>query len=299
MKRNLRIAFIGLDTSHTGEFIRRMQAPDCQDDQKITGLTAVSCLRFPTAFHSEEGQDERQRQIEKWGVKVTFDFDEAVAGCDAVMITINEPALHLKYVELCSGLGKPVFLDKPLADTYENGRRICNIARAAGMKLFSASSLRFVSELEQVLGKIVPPLYSSIFGPVGKAPSGSSIVWYGVHAFEMLEKLMGRGALNVRTHRDDPGMVCVVEYPNGRRGTVELTEGAYVYGGTARDKVSAEAFVVDMRFAYTRQLECIADFFRGAEDPVTLEDALEVMGLLEAAESSYNSGRKTPLPGTV
>jgi len=39
----------------------------------------------------------------------------------------------------------------------------------------------------------------------------------------------------------------------------------------------------------------VADFFRGGPAPVAMEDTLEVMALLDAAERSYQSGREETL----
>ena len=66
---------------------------------------------------------------------VTEDFDTAVADCDAIMIEINDPAKHLEYFEKCAGLGKPIFLDKPFADTLDNAVRIMQIAKENNVRL--------------------------------------------------------------------------------------------------------------------------------------------------------------------
>ena len=41
MKKEIKVAIIGLDTSHSVEFPRRMQAPDCPEKNKVEGLKAV------------------------------------------------------------------------------------------------------------------------------------------------------------------------------------------------------------------------------------------------------------------
>ena len=89
MGSKIRVAIIGLDTSHSVEFTRSMNDPQCPDNRRTTGLTAVSCLRFSTPFQSEDGLDQRQKLLESWGVPVTANFDEAVADCDAIMLEIN------------------------------------------------------------------------------------------------------------------------------------------------------------------------------------------------------------------
>jgi hypothetical protein len=282
---------IGLDTSHTIEFAKRMAAPDCPADQKVTGLKPTTCLRFGTPFQSEDGLNQRQKTLEGWGIKVTADFDEAVAGCDALMLEINDAAYHVEYFTRCAALGKPLFLDKPLADTIANGKKIADLARAKGVKVFSSSSLRFVPQFTGACAKMAKPLFANMHGPLGQAPAGSSIVWYGVHTFEMLERAMGRGAKRVFVKKDGAGIAAIVEYPENRRGVVELLDGAWVWGGSLRDKEKAVPFVVDMGRAYSDLLVEVCRFFQTGTAPVAMEDTVEVMALLDAAQRSSDSGR--------
>jgi len=135
------------------------------------------------------------------------------------------------------------------------------------------------------------PVFGSTFGALGVAPAGSSIVWYGVHAFEMIEAALGRGARSVLTRRDTLGAAIVVEYPDRRRGIVELTEDSWIYGGCLRTLEKAHHFVADFTRAYTEQLLAVREFFRGGPPPVAPEDALEVMAMLDAAERSFASGK--------
>ncbi len=288
--KEIKVGLIGLDTSHTVEFAKRMQAPDCPPDQKVCGMRATACLRFPTPFQSEEGLNARQKMLEGWGIKVTMDFDEAVADCDAVMLEINDPSLHLEYFTRCAKLGRRMFLDKPLADTVENGKKICELAREKGLAVFSASSLRFVPQLRKACEEMASPLFTSVYGPLGKAPAGSSVVWYGVHAFEMLQRAMGRGAQSVFVKKDGGGVTAVVRYAGNRRGLVELSDDAWIYGGCLRDKQKAVPFVVETGRIYSDLLIRIGEFFRGAQTPVSMEDTLEVTAMLDAARRSHDGG---------
>ncbi|MFA5864391.1 MAG: Gfo/Idh/MocA family oxidoreductase [Phycisphaerae bacterium] len=292
MSKDIKVALIGLDTSHTIEFAMRMVAPECPANQKVAGLKPITCLRFSTPFQSEEGMNQRQTLLETWGIKVTTNFDEAVAGCDAIMIEINDAAYHLEYFTKCANLGKPIFLDKPLADNIANGKKIYELAKAKNLKVFSTSSLRFVPQLTGACDQMPKPLFTSVFGPLGKAPAGSSIVWYGVHAFEMLERAMGRGAKSVFVKKDSAGITVIVEYPENRRGVVELPDGAWVYGGSLRNKEKALTFVVNMDQAYTDLVGQIAKFFQTGKTPIDFEDTLEVMAMLDGAQRSFDSGRE-------
>jgi predicted dehydrogenase len=295
MKREINIAIIGLDTSHSVEFPRRMQASDCPEKNKVEGMKAVTCLRFMTPFTDEEILDKRQQQLEEWGVKVTEDFDEAVLDCDAIMIEINDPAYHLEYFKKCMDLGKPIFLDKPLADTYENGEEIYRLAKENNVKVISCSSLRFSQDLVKACGIVSKPTQAYFHGPLGVPPVGSGIIWYGVHCFEMLQRAMGLGATKIDVRKDASGAVAIVEYPENRRGIVELTVDSYVYGGTLRDEENISSYVVDSSMIYTEQLREIYNFFASGEATVRLEDALEIMNLLDCADSSYKKGAPVEL----
>jgi len=293
----IKVAIVGLDTSHSVEFARRMNDPQCDPKIKVDGLKAVSCMRFETPFQDKKGLDERQKTLEGWGIKVTESFDECVADCDAVMLEVNDPAYHLEYFKKAIKLGKPIYLDKPMADTYASGKAIYDLAKKNNVKVFSASSLRFVTAVVEANKVLSDPEFVAVFGALGNAPAGSSVVWYGVHTMEMLQKLMGPGAVSLKAIRDEKGVVSVVKYKNGARGIAELNTGSYVYGGAVRTKGEVHSFTVDMSMAYTLELREIAKFFNGEEPKASFEDTLEVMDLLDTTQRSLDSGKEEKLNG--
>ncbi len=297
MTEEIKVALIGLDTSHTVEFVRRMQAPDCPPDQRAEGLCAATCLRFSTPFLDEDGLDARQRLLENWGVKVVTRFEEATAGCGAVMIEINDPARHLEYFTRCTALGRRIFLDKPLAGTLTDGRAIYKLARAQNTEFFSASSLRFVPQLTAACTAVPTPVFATMYGPLGHAPAGSSIVWYGVHTFEMLQRAMGRGAESIWVRKHATGLTAVVRYNNNRHAVVELNRDAWQYGGCLHDRQQAVPFVAETGRMYTDLLERVAEFFKGGPRPVLPEDTLEIMAMLDATQRSFDSGAEERLDG--
>lgn len=287
----LRVAIVGLDTSHSIEFARRMNAPDCPDDQRVEGLTAVSCLRFETPFQDQDGLDKRQAQLESWGVKVLDDFDSVVADCDAVMLEINDPAPHLEYFRRIADLGKPVFLDKPLAGTIEDGRAIVELARRHNTRVWSGSSLPFTPGIIDAASQVPEPVVGQVFGAMGTAPAGDSLIWYGVHAFEMLQRLMGVGARATWAVEDDSGVVAVVDYGEGRRGLVEAIRGMWHYGGRVQSQKAVVQFRCDMTYGYRDLLREVRDFFRGGPAPVSLSQTFEGLAMMIAARRAIETGK--------
>lgn len=295
----IKVAIVGLDTSHSVAMPQLMQDP--KSEFKVEGMKATRCLRFETPFQGKAGLDQRQKTLEEIGVKVTEDFDEAVGDCDAIMIEINDPSRHLEYFEKCAELGKPIFLDKPYADTLDSARKIADIAEAKGIRYFTASSLRYDIDFQETLAAVkkdgMKIESATTWGPVGHAAAGSSIIWYGVHAFEMLQQIMGCGAVSVSASEDRKGYVCHVAYGDGRRGIVELTYGSYLYGAQLRDdKKQVRLCQVSWRIPFYKMLlDKIVPFFQGGAAPVPLADCFESMALLAAAEKSISTGRPQPV----
>lgn len=286
----IRVAIIGLDTSHSTQFPQRMQAPDCPKNQRVPGMQTISCLRFETPYQDKAGLDKRQKQLEEWGVKVTENFEEAIQRCDAIMLEINDGSRHLEYFEKVAALGKPVFLDKPLAMTLADGRAIIDLARKNNTRVWSGSSIPFCPPLAKVLRKAGAIKRAHAYGALGEAPSGDSLVWYGVHTFETLQRIMGRGAVKVRAFSTDYSIVAAVEYKDGREGLVESTRKVWAYGGTVwgsvNDQISAIPFVLDSKRAYRDMLRHVKAFFQGGQPPVDMETTFEGLAMMCAARES-------------
>ena len=291
MSEQIKVAIIGLDTSHAVAFPQLMQDPATPAEQRVEKLKAVTCLRFETPFQGKDGLDKRQEYLESIGVKVTENFDEAVADCDAILIEINDPSLHLEYFEKCAPLGKPIFLDKPFADNLENMKKIIESAKKYNVRYFTSSSLRFDADFTAGLAEKVTPEKVLIWGPVGTPPAGNDVVWYGCHAFEMLQTAMGRGAKSVVGVKDQAGYVFHVSYDDGRRASVELSEGS-PFGALIRDRKNncTTVKVTGTIPFYFMLLKEIVKFFEG-EIPVELTDSVEVMAMIEAAAKSIESGK--------
>lgn len=290
--QNLKVAVIGLDTSHSVELPRLCMAPDVPADKKVDGLTVTACLRFETPFQNKEGLDKRQAQLEAWGIKVTECFDEAVADCDAIMIEINDPAPHLPYFEKVVKLGKPIFLDKPLAGSLEDGRKILELTQKYNAKVFSCSSLPLTPTIPVAIDKLGGEaiLQGHTFGALGTAPAGESLIWYGVHSFEMLQRLMGCGAEKVFAVDDGVSVVTNVVYDGERRGLIESIRGMWSYGGRVQSQTKTEFFHVDNSRLYFYLLTCIRDFFRGDPAPIAMEQTFEGLAMMCAALESLKTG---------
>jgi len=285
------IAVVGLDTSHATAFTRLIQSPD-PAVRVVEGMRVVKAARFPSAFQSEENQDLRQKEMADLGVEMAPSVAAAIEGVDAILLEINDPALHLTYFEQVVGAGRPIFIDKPLAATVAEGRRICELAAAHNVPVWSSSSLRFLPSLAQARQDLGDkPTVAHSFGALGKAAAGSDLVWYGVHAVEILTTALGTGAQTVRAIDDSRGVIMVVEYGDGRRGIVECIRDFWRYGGRLQTQANVTFFDNAGASPYPLLFKALRDFVVDGLVPVPLTESLEVLAILEAGEKSLASGK--------
>jgi predicted dehydrogenase len=83
---------------------------------------------------------------------------------------------------------KPFFIDKPVAASFTDTALIYQEAEAAGVPIFSASSLRYMSNAQAARydGKIGKVLGCDAFSPATIEAGHPDLFWHGIHGVEIL-----------------------------------------------------------------------------------------------------------------
>jgi len=124
-------------------------------------------------------------------------------GVDAIVVAVP-PSLHTMIVEVACQAGKPLLIEKPLAVSLAEARRIRDLVATHGVRCMVAHTLRFnavVGVLQAHLAEILPlqsVFLSQRFEPSPlpwldrQAEAGGGIVLHtGVHSFDLLRHLSG------------------------------------------------------------------------------------------------------------
>lgn len=286
----LRVAMIGLDTSHSTAFAKLLNDP--QAAGHIPGCRVVTAYPYgsrsiPSSYERIEGYTE---QIRKLGIEVSASLEEALDGVDAVLLETNDGQLHLEQAAVIFGYGKPVFIDKPLAADLADCLAIARLAEHHQVPFFTASSLRFSSSPQALRGGQIGAITGcDTYSPAAREPSHSDLFWYGIHGCELLITIMGRGCVEVTcTHTEDFDLVTAV-WNDGRIGTFRgLRSGATGFGGTAFG--TNQITTIGPYEGYAPLLVGIVDFFHSGEPPVEWQETLELYALMDAARLSRERG---------
>lgn len=286
----VRIGMIGLDTSHSPNFTKTINDPDAEGlfrKYEVVAAYPKGSLVIESSYSRIPKYTEAVRAM---GVEIVDSIKELLAKVDVVMLETNDGQRHLEQVMPVLKAGKPVFVDKPIAASLEDGIRIFDAAEKYGVPVFTASSLRWTGGAREIRdGKIGRVVGADAYSPASLESHHPDLFWYGIHGVELLYTAMGTGCQTVTRMHTDGTDIVVGRWKDGRIGTFRGTrEGSHSYGGTAfgEDDIAP----LGPYEGYEPLLRAIMNFFETGKPPVSREETLEIYAFMEAADESKRLG---------
>ena len=280
----IRLGIIGLDTSHVTAFTEILNNPKAKDH--VPGARVVAAFKggsadIPSSIDKVEGYTTTLR--DKYGVKIYDTIPEVCANVDAVLIEAVDGRPHLEQARMVIAAKKPLYIDKPVAGTLRDALEIYRLAAAAGVPIFSSSSLRYAKTSQAVRGGSIGKVLSAeTTSPAHLDPHHPDLFWYGVHGCESLFTVMGTGCETVERRKTADGKIEVVgKWKGGRTGTFrEDTK----YGGKAVGEKGESS--VGSFDGYAPLVVEIVKFFQTKQPPVSAAETIELFAFMEAADES-------------
>ncbi len=238
-----------------------------------------------------DGMDSKQ-WCEKYSVEMLSTAEEVVEKSDyLIVLSPDNPERHLDLARPALESGKATYVDKTFAPDLKTALEIVSIARAHKTPMFSTSALRFVPEIHEFLngvGRQHPAEAAVVRGP-------NCFDIYAVHSIEPLVMLMGHGAESLSYFGNGKFMQFAVKYPDQRAAGFTLfdangeVDGKW-YGYPFEASVQFDCGSFAMPFTcdqmFKELLDSICAFFKGAPAPVSFEDTLEVMAIIDAGRTA-------------
>lgn len=296
----MKIGMIGLDTSHCEAFAKLLHIPG---GHHVPGGRIVLGYRGGSPDHaSSSSRIDRIADLMTgtYGIRLTDTMEELAEQSDAILITSVDGRKHLEQFRAVASSGKPVFVDKPFATSSEDAREMRRLAERYGVPLMSASSLRYTEGMQQALrDRDENPIHGvDCYGPMHAEAPTPFYYWYGVHAVEMMYQALGKGCLQVTVHSNEAYDSIVGTWSDGRIGTIRGNRtGNKRFGAVVHKRTSVE--YVDAASAgkphYAGLLEDVMRFFRTGAPSIDMEETIEIMRFIEAANESRETGQTVRL----
>jgi predicted dehydrogenase len=294
-ERELRAGIIGTDTSHVPQFTAILHAhPEWR--VRVVAAFKGGSPDLPLSASRVEGFARTIREAH--GVEFVDSIDALLARVDVVLLTSVDGRPHLAQVAPVFAAGKRVFIDKPLAASLDDVRRIAELSRQTGTPFFSASSVRFHPDLRRMresagVGTVRRVQANYVLNTI---PFHPDLYYYGIHGVEALYEVMGRGCVSLSRTITPEADVTSCTWADGRVG---------VYRGTPRAEPGRPLVTVtgdggDATTTGTAASEpivgAIAEFFHTGRSPVDVAETIEVFEFMTAAElSKMRNGAAVPL----
>jgi hypothetical protein len=223
-----------------------------------------------------------------YGVELVDSIEALLARVDVVLLTSVDGRPHLAQVTPVMKAGKRVFIDKPLAASLEDARKIVALSKETGTPFFSASSVRFHPDIGQLRK-------NTSIGPVTKVQANyllnkiefhPDLFYYGIHGVEALYALMDTGCVRLSRQVATDSDVTTCRWKDGRIG---------VYYGLAKADATQPLISVSGKKGNANTsgtvgseplVLAIAEFFHTGRSPVDAAQTLEVFEFMTAAELS-------------
>lgn len=294
-----KIGVIGLDAIHAVAFTRIINEGEHQQDDDFRVVAAYP-FGSKTLQHRIARVPEYTKAMEALGVRIVQSINELIEQVDFILLTSNDGHVHLEQAIPVLEAKKRMFIDKPLAGNWNDSLAIYHKSKETGTPVFSSSALRFISGIQNIdKGRIGTVVGAHTFSPAQIEPSLPDMLWYGIHGIEMLFSVMGCGCETVMrtTNRDYDYLVGV--WNDGRIGSFRgFRAGKSGFGGMIygeKDNVALGGFE-----GYKPLVYAILRFFRTGEPPVAMEETLEIIAfILAAEESKVQSGATIALRDVV
>ncbi|MBK7998234.1 MAG: Gfo/Idh/MocA family oxidoreductase [Verrucomicrobia bacterium] len=287
---DLRLGLVGLDTSHVTAFTEILHNEKAKDH--VPGARVVAAFKGGSAdIPSSIGKVEEYTTAlrEKYGVKIYDTIEQVCANVDAVLITAVDGRPHLEQARIVIAAKKPLYLDKPVGGTLRDAIEIYRLAEAAGVPIFSSSSLRFAKNTQAVRnGSIGKVLSAETSSPSPLEPNHPDLFWYGVHGCESLFTVMGTGCETVERRKTADGKIEVIgKWKGGRTGI--FREGPGYSGKAIGEKGESPVGSFD---GYAPLVVEIVKFLQTKQAPVSPAETIELFAFMEAADESKRQDGK-------
>lgn len=245
--------------------------------------------RFEVALAWEECTPEGRMPLEEFCAKFCVgkasSIEQVVEECDClVVLSPDNVERHEDLAKLPLASGKPVYIDKPFAESLASGKRMVERAKAHKTPLMSSSALRFDSTVDSALGAIAGQ-------PVNLVCTRGPGAWeiYAIHQVEPIVTIMGTGAKRVMQCGTGGNQIMIIEYQD--QGRAVFTQSPQFpfqfevqYGENGVITVDA------MADFFPRFIEAMLKFFDTGETQAPVDQTLEITAILEAGTKAL----KTP-----
>lgn len=286
--KELRAGIIGTDTSHVPQFVKVFHShPEWK--VRIVAAFKGGSPDLPLSANRVEGF---ATTIQAQGVEIVDSIEALLTKVDVVLLTSVDGRTHLSQAAPVMKAGKRVFIDKPLAASLDDARKIAALSAQTRTPFFSASSVRFHQQIPDLkkdasIGKIRKVEATYVLNPLEFHPD---LFFYGIHGVDTLYAVMGPGCVSLVRRLEGDADVTSCTWKDGRVGVYRGIPKADAKQPLIRIRGEKGTLETSGPVNYEPLDRAIAEFFHTGLAPIDVAETIEVIEFMTAAQVSKERG---------
>lgn len=286
MENVKKIVILGCENSHANQFLEFIKNEPNYSNVEVVGV------------YSDESEA-ATALAEKYGVKVMNAYDEAVGQVDGVVITARHGGMHYKFAKPYLKSGVPMFIDKPITISEEEGLELMREARANGVRLTGGSTCKHDPFIQELKEDVKNEYDGKTLGGFVRCPLESDeryggFFFYAQHMTEIVGEIFGRYPKSVTARQNGEKTSVIFRYDDyDVFGLFVEMEFSYFVSRCSQTEVKAKSVPeVDWTPCFRVEFEEFYQLLCGSEQMMSYEDILAPVFTMNAIYRAIESQKE-------
>lgn len=282
-----KIAILGCENSHANSFLKLI-TEGLYPDLQVVGV------------YSDDAAAAAKLN-EQFGVEVMDNYDSLVGQVDGVMVTARHGDNHYKYAKPYLQSGIPMFIDKPITCSDEEGVAFMKEAKQLSVRLCGGSTCAYLSETLELAeavkesscgdlrgGSVVCPYYPD-------SPYGG-FHFYAQHLVDVMIAVFGDKILRVRADETNNSLSFTAVYDGfSVQGIYVRSTGYYSVSVFGSKSIRTEQLTFNNK-SFCHEMDDMLHLLKGGEMKKSYEQFILPVFVINAIQRSVETGEWVCIP---
>lgn len=286
-----KIAILGCENSHADAFLDFIYHTESYRDVEVVGV------------YSNEPEAAKKLN-EKYGVKILKNYTDAKGKVDGIVITARHGALHYEYAKPYIESGIPMFIDKPVTISESEAVEFMQTLKSHGVRVSGGSSLKHdvgvkLLKLDRECNTDGKTTGGFVKAPINMVNAYGGFYFYAPHLVEVVSEIFGRYPSSVLAKVNGDEIEVKFNYGNYTVDSLFI-EQKYEYYACRYAEGTVKGFTLESTKEnnwFRSEFDEFYGILNGAPSPVSYEDFISSVFVMNAIERSINSGKEEKVNG--
>lgn len=286
-----KIAILGCENSHADAFLDFIYRTESYRDVEVVGV------------YSNEPEAAKKLN-EKYGVKILKNYTDAKGKVDGIVITARHGALHYEYAKPYIESGIPMFIDKPVTISESEAVEFMQTLKSHGVRVSGGSSLKHdvgvkLLKLDRECNTDGKTTGGFVKAPINMVNAYGGFYFYAPHLVEVVSEIFGRYPSSVLAKVNGDEIEVKFNYGNYTVDSLFI-EQKYEYYACRYAEGTVKGFTLESTKEnnwFRSEFDEFYGILNGAPSPVSYEDFISSVFVMNAIERSINSGKEEKVNG--